>query len=834
MKITVGSSETTSTEILQSTDNLSSTETTVTYGTSLATENSESSSIPVSTEDTITRAPTEPTAEDQTSTEDASTPDTASTEETPNDGDGMSAETFEGVDSTPSSKITTLDSVTSAEDSTSARVISIEDSSTSTESQSSTTLSVTEETTVAEAATNSVIPSTEAAARTETTNADAETTSTDSETSTNNPSTDASASEETASTEAETSIETASTDTETSVKETSTDAASTAEDSKSTATAPSTEVATVTDEPTTNDETMNAGASTSTVASTPVEEANSGTTTTTEDTTTLQASDTSTTEVTVTNEETKTMVATTVIVVTKDSDATTIDVTTTVTTVDLQVTTETTKEETVESESSSPSFTVDDLTSGVTTAASGSDITISLETLSASEINTSEKDISRSIATESDSTLTDSTAIASTVTSGSSASLPLTTLRPPVLGPSSVNISFELKFNTTWTENNTHDEMLKGEVFRLVSESFSEFSWYFNCTVTELRPSAAVSTESSFVLMPLLEAAMSDPVTIADYTVSVDILESMTKIQEDILGTVIPKLTADSVNGAEIDVDYTTDAMNYSLTKFVDEFKSSGCSNVIRCSEACRNCTVNKIEARISCDTPYECSNNKVCESDPDTDKANEDLCKCKNEYLPVGSGCTSKNVIIGVTVGVGAALLLGIIIAVVIFRRNRDSSENEPGDWLSDDVKGVSGYQRPRYNTRGERNNAYEMNEGPDMHAPRGQGQDDFRKGDNSRGQGQADFRRGGNGAGPASDNYYTRLQPSAQRGAYDDPVLSGAAVASWENDKVNKEEFKDFTPQLQNVDTTKAYALKRPSVDTKASPNRYSVTSTGETYYF
>ena len=42
-------------------------------------------------------------------------------------------------------------------------------------------------------------------------------------------------------------------------------------------------------------------------------------------------------------------------------------------------------------------------------------------------------------------------------------------------------------------------------------------------------------------------------------------------------------------------------------------------------------------------------------------------LISCKKKYLPVSDGCVHENVIIGATVGVVGAVLLGLVIAALV-----------------------------------------------------------------------------------------------------------------------------------------------------------------------
>ena len=54
---------------------------------------------------------------------------------------------------------------------------------------------------------------------------------------------------------------------------------------------------------------------------------------------------------------------------------------------------------------------------------------------------------------------------------------------------------------------------------------------------------------------------------------------------------------------------------------------------------------------------------------------------RCADNYLPVGDNCVDENVIIGVSVGVGCALILGLVISLVILGSRYHKNKQEYDD---------------------------------------------------------------------------------------------------------------------------------------------------------
>jgi hypothetical protein len=52
--------------------------------------------------------------------------------------------------------------------------------------------------------------------------------------------------------------------------------------------------------------------------------------------------------------------------------------------------------------------------------------------------------------------------------------------------------------------------------------------------------------------------------------------------------------------------------------------------------------------------------------------------CSCEPHYLMFGSDCVHEDVIIGVTVGVGGAILIGLIVAVVVLVLKRPQNKTD------------------------------------------------------------------------------------------------------------------------------------------------------------
>jgi hypothetical protein len=161
----------------------------------------------------------------------------------------------------------------------------------------------------------------------------------------------------------------------------------------------------------------------------------------------------------------------------------------------------------------------------------------------------------------------------------------------------------------------------------------------------------------------------------------------------------------------------------------------------------------------------------------------NEPICSyytnCQPHYLPVGSDCVDENIIIGVSVGVGGAIIIGLVIAVIVLactkpksKKSKKGGEGEHHEYEESQVH--KGYDNVSLNIE---EIALKDSTGDALQHQQPPQQLQHRLEDNE----------------PAVD--------------YDEVVQKNIPVAVQQN-----QHYSGFQPQLQNIDTTTNYNIMRP----------------------
>lgn len=166
---------------------------------------------------------------------------------------------------------------------------------------------------------------------------------------------------------------------------------------------------------------------------------------------------------------------------------------------------------------------------------------------------------------------------------------------------------------------------------------------------------------------PLPLADNQDLQTQADYDVlfeNAKVVSDPVSVSNYIAQTVAPALQSTGVGNYTVSTASMAQAANEQVANFTSDVCSiASCDPCYACKkEAIENSTANQA----SC--AYDCNiKNQRCTIVNNTLSTAIGQCTCMTGYLPVGSGCTDQNVIIGVTVAVASAVLLGLLIAVMM-----------------------------------------------------------------------------------------------------------------------------------------------------------------------
>jgi hypothetical protein len=300
-------------------------------------------------------------------------------------------------------------------------------------------------------------------------------------------------------------------------------------------------------------------------------------------------------------------------------------------------------------------------------------------------------------------------------------------------------------------------------VEKTVNEAFKSCPGYLrgSCTVTKFRNG---SVDADYSTQYDGETVYSSKQDIVDY----------------INTTVINNLANASiiVGNNTYDVYSTvTEVMRKNLTTEQLNLDKSPCDvDPVAVCDLCNNCT-GKAGARPAC-VPRCDSSDKYC-----VIVKNEPICSyytnCQPHYLPVGSDCVDENIIIGVSVGVGGAIIIGLVIAVIVLactkpksKKSKKGGEGEHHEYEESQVH--KGYDNVSLNIE---EIALKDSTGDALQHQQPPQQLQHRLEDNE----------------PAVD--------------YDEVVQKNIPVAVQQN-----QHYSGFQPQLQNIDTTTNYSIMRP----------------------
>jgi hypothetical protein len=175
---------------------------------------------------------------------------------------------------------------------------------------------------------------------------------------------------------------------------------------------------------------------------------------------------------------------------------------------------------------------------------------------------------------------------------------------------------------------------------------------------------------------------------VAEYTTGYDAgfvvneKDSVTNITSYIENVAFQQLKVATLNNVTADADY------FNSTELLGQLKESGSqltaakqnpcnASTSRICTACSTCNFNVNNNDIYC-SPLCKAPEQVCifNNASDDNTAN---CSCAKYYLPIAGGnCVHQNVIIGVFAGVGGALVVGLLLALIITNCMKSSHKHD------------------------------------------------------------------------------------------------------------------------------------------------------------
>jgi hypothetical protein len=145
---------------------------------------------------------------------------------------------------------------------------------------------------------------------------------------------------------------------------------------------------------------------------------------------------------------------------------------------------------------------------------------------------------------------------------------------------------------------------------------------------------------------------------------------------------VTARLMAASVSGSPV-----FPSVNATMQKAVDEQNDT--FSVHPCQEfkeeicdVCYPCD-DKQPVATACQLSCLPADHKKCGFEPQTPWVS--VCSCESHYLPVGDSCVNEDIIIGVSAGVGGAIVVGLVVAFIVILCTGSSSSKKRGNSSAD-----------------------------------------------------------------------------------------------------------------------------------------------------
>jgi hypothetical protein len=363
-------------------------------------------------------------------------------------------------------------------------------------------------------------------------------------------------------------------------------------------------------------------------------------------------------------------------------------------------------------------------------------------------------------------------------------------------------MTFSLPFGKPWDGNLTNKDSpayksLKQEVESKVMAAFTGCPGFRFCEVTNFCQFTGTNG------CGVLRAKTAGMTTQAMYNTSFSpevVFENKTQDVIVFISTnATASLMAANISGSPVDPSLNV-TMQTELNVQAETFAVHPCQKFI--TDICDPCYRCEKSAAIdkACELICSPADHKSCElSDPETPWVSN--CTCESSYLAIGSGCVNQDIVIGGSVSIGTAIIIGLVIAVIILYR-RSSSNKKNG---SSERK-----------TLGFKDRDYEGNAAADADNA-GLAADDKEATEQRDQQPAGPFAAAATVAEAAVSAFVEvaevqqRLQERVAQSLQQQLI---DLIPAPDYDSGPPTTFSTFAPQLQYVDTTRDYSIRRPNV--------------------
>jgi hypothetical protein len=343
--------------------------------------------------------------------------------------------------------------------------------------------------------------------------------------------------------------------------------------------------------------------------------------------------------------------------------------------------------------------------------------------------------------------------------------------------------------------------------------------------------------------VPMQLAGYSYPYTNASYTTHILMTTGMRNVSSYINSEVIYRFSNVTINGTDIDANDTINNMTGSIAAFNAGLVNSGQQEVCgsigdTCPSCYSNCTYDTTALQPACWSDCPAANHRFCSySGEDSSGRITTECLCQPGYLPVGGGCTPENLVIGLSAGLGGALVLGLAIAIFICAMTRKSTASgadaapfyfQPeSKLLEDDVLQQGAYDKDgKFGRNGLSTDMIDEGIISDV-TPKSRGQLLY---DQTATAAEAEVSVDV-AAAPAAQNESANQNKDEMPEVDYEPVgVNDLGEVFLETDEDHQQrlyrdvltEFRDFKPRLSSVNIAKDFAISRPQVRPQNLPSR------------